>query len=373
VNRSDRKASTAKEQEIKAPATVDPPRTVAVLRALQLGDLLCSVPALKTLRTAFPQAHVTLIGLPWATEFVRRFHHYVDEHVEFPGYPGLPERPCSIDAVPSFLTAMQRRRFDLVVQMHGSGQFVNEIAVLMGGRQTAGYFRPPGFCPDERLFLAYPEGLPEIQRHLRLMSHLRLSAAPPDLEFPIAVSDERALRALEPARGLQPGRYLCVHPGGRGDNRRWPPEQFALLADRLAKAGFTIVVTGTAQEREITRAMIRHMREPVIDLAGQTDLGTLAVLIRDARLLVANDTGVSHLAAALKTPSVIVCIGSDPDRWGPLDRTRHKVLSGSKATTDAVWAAIQMQVGHEGVASHLSSRRSGLPAFLPMTVNAMDA
>ena len=146
---------------------------------MQLGDLLCSVPALKTLRTAFPQAQVTLIGLPWANEFVRRFHHYIDEHLEFPGYPGLPERPCSIEAVPPFLAAMQRRRFDLVLQMHGSGQFVNEIAVLMGGRQTAGYFRPPGFCPDERFFLAYPEGLPEIQRHLHLMRHLGLSAAPP--------------------------------------------------------------------------------------------------------------------------------------------------------------------------------------------------
>jgi ADP-heptose:LPS heptosyltransferase len=63
------------------------------------------------------------------------------------------------------------------------------------------------------------------------------------------------------------------------------------------------------------------------DLAGETSLGGLAALISHAALLVANDTGVSHIATALRTPSVIAACGSDAERWAPLDIALHRTLA----------------------------------------------
>ncbi len=303
-----------------------PPRKIAVFRALQLGDLMCAVPAFRALRAAAPMSHITLVGLPWATSFVKRFHAYVDELLVFPGFPAFPEQPAHLKSVPHFLSEVQRRRFDLAIQMHGDGCLSNPLTVLFAAERSAGFYRPDQYCPDPATFIPWEEREHEVLRNLRLVEFLGAERRGDHLEFPLWEADYRALQRCQinfPA----PGTYVCIHPGARLPSRRWLPQRFAEVADRLALAGMKIVLTGSQDEADVVSEVKRTMRMPAIDLSGKTDLGTLAALLIQARLVVTNDTGVSHIAAAVATPSVVVSCGSDPVRWAPLDNERHRVIS----------------------------------------------
>jgi ADP-heptose:LPS heptosyltransferase len=302
------------------------PRRVAIFRALQLGDLLCTIPALRAIRAALPRAEIVLIGLPWAISFVSRFDRYLDGFIEFPGYPGLPERPPQVGLIPAFLGEVQREGFDLAIQIHGAGTTTNPLVSLFGARRTAGFFQPGEYCPDPDRFVPYPRDGLELRRLLGLLQSLGVEPRGEELEFPIRGEDERAFTALPEARELERGSYVCVHPGASTPLRRWPRERFASVAEALAARGFRIVLTGTAGEASLTSAMARELGTPAIDLAGRTDLGSLAVLLSRARMLVCNDTGVSHVADALHVPSVVISTGDNPARWSPADRKRHRVL-----------------------------------------------
>ncbi len=303
------------------------PQRIAIVRALRgLGDLLCVVPALRALRATLPQAHIALVGLPSVEYFVTRYRHYLDELVEFPGFPGIPERVPDLDQFPIFLAEVHRRHFDLALQMHGSGTYINSFTALLGARYTAGFFLPSLYCPDPDRFLPYPATVPEVERHLRLMEFLGVPRQGDELEFSLQAQDFTDFENLALARDLGPGDYVCIHPGANAPNNRWSPDEFAAVADAHAARGLRVVLTGSRDEAAVTKAVARKMHSRAVNLAGRTSLGALAVLLTRARLLVSNYTGVSHLAAALRVPSVVVFIASDPDRWAPLNHALHRAV-----------------------------------------------
>lgn len=323
----------------------DPPRKVAVFRALQLGDLLCAVPALRAVRNGFPQAEITLIGLPWAGEFVQRFARLVDRFVEFPGFPGLPEREPDIAALPRFLADAQASRYDLAIQMHGRGDLTNPLVGAFGARLMAGFCPPGGACPDPLRFLPWPESGTEIHRCIALTDFLGLPRDGDRLEFPLDYEETLQGEALLARHRLKSRHFVCIHPGARLYTRRWPWDHFAAVAQDVAHRGFRVVLTGSSEEALITRRIARTLPSgTVVDLAGQTGLGAFAALLRHARLLVANDTGVSHVAAALRVPSVIVCCGADPHRFAPLDHALHEVLHHPVACRPC--AHVHCPIGH---------------------------
>ena len=337
---------------LRNPENGELPRRVAILRALKLGDLLCAVPALRALRAALPSAKIRLVGLPWATMLVERFDRYLDGLFELPGFPGFPERPFDAPAFTRFLDEVQDWGPDLVLQLHGSGGLANPLAMLLGGRLTAGFYEPGAYCPDPARFVPYPHRGPEVRRHLGMIEYLGVPLQGDHKEFPVYDDDRRALAAVPGADALVPGAYACVHPGASVPERRWPAERFAASADALAERGLRVVLTGSPGEEAITAAVAAQMRAPALDLAGRTDVGPLAALLEGARLLVSNDTGVVHIAEGVGTPSIIVSfmVGGEIERWAPLDRDRHRYLAGGlTVTVGHVHAEAERLLGRDGV------------------------
>ncbi|HEX5828188.1 MAG TPA: glycosyltransferase family 9 protein [Candidatus Limnocylindrales bacterium] len=317
---------------------------ICLFRALPgIGDLLCAVPAFRAIRTARPDVSVTLVTLPAVAELAARYEDYLDEVLPFPGFPGLPDRRPDVPAIPTFLGGMHERRFDLAIQLHGAGDRTNDVVRLFGARRSAGFHPRGETAPEPARYLPWVEAEHEIVRWLRLVGHLGIAGDDTRLELPVApdadTQGEAVLAEALPPRAGRP--LVIVHPGASAALRRWPARGFATVVDRLVAEGADIVLTGQAGERPLT-ALVRSLvakPERVADLAGRTSLDELAGILRRADLLVANDTGVSHVAAALGTPSVVVFVGTDPVRWAPLDTTRHHAVSGGSARRVADEAA----------------------------------
>ena len=343
---------------------IEPPRRVAVFRALMLGDLLCAVPALRALKAAWPACELTLIGLPWARELAGRLVQ-VDRFIAFPGYPGLPETEPNLLALPAFLRQVQEQRFDLLLQLHGSGVVVNPLVAAFGARHVAGFAAPGTYCAEPALSIAWPEAGHEIERLLQVTDHLGVPRRGLRLEFPVHDEDRRVLARLWPGIDDDGGAYVCVHAGAQLASRRWPLQRFAAVADHLAQCGCRVLLTGSAGEARLVAELQAAMRHRAVNLAGQTNLGVLGALIERARLLVCNDTGVSHIAAALGTPSVVVSCGADVARWAPLDRERHVGLWEPMACRPCAHA--QCPVGHGCARAIEASRVAALAEQMTWT------
>ena len=334
------------------PATPESP--IVVFRALPgLGDFLCIVPTLRALRHARPGAEIHLIGLPGTRGLAERFAAYVDQFHVFPGHPCLPEQPDPGPAARAQFSASIRALAPaLALQLHGSGEVVNEIVLALGARAAGGFHRAGQPSPDPDRFLVWSDDEPEAQRGLRLLRALGILAGPHDgmdgLEFPLAASANRNVRELlQPLNGR---RYAVVHPGSARAETRWGADGFVGVMDRLRMDGFGIVLTGTSDEAPLVRRLVGDGQD-VVDVAGRTDLDTLGWVLRGASLLVANDTGVVHLGAALGVPSVVVFTTDDPGhvrRWAPLDATRHLAVP---ANSEQVLRAIDRLLTTEGAAA----------------------
>lgn len=300
-------------------------RNVALFRALNLGDMLCAIPTLRVLRRQLPKAHISLIGLRSALPILERFPEYLDELIEFPGDAAFPEQLVNEEALSDFYRDMRARSFDLALQIHGSGQRANHIVHAMAPKQWVGFVPEKCQAVQGRL-LPWPDDLHEIHRYLALLQYIGLDAADDRLELPVTAEDEASADSIALQSGLELEKTVFIHPGARLASRRWPLDRFAKVARTISERGWQIAVTGSTRESELAKALIARSGCPLVNLSGVTSLGSLASLLQRGKLLVCNDTGISHVAAGVHLPSVVIASGSDVVRWAPLDKKRHTVL-----------------------------------------------
>lgn len=166
----------------------------------------------------------------------------------------------------------------------------------------------PGSLLDVRHRVA--DDIHEVERSLSLGQAMGYS---------LPAGDDGALRVTGPTPlatvGLEPGRYVVVHPGSTAPARTWPAERHRDLVRRLHAMGVEVAVTGSGAEKAVTAAVAG---EEALDLGGRLDLGGLAGLLAGAAAVVCGNTGPAHLAAAVGTPVVSLYAPTVPAvRWRP--------------------------------------------------------
>jgi ADP-heptose:LPS heptosyltransferase len=221
---------------------------------------------------------------------------------------------------------MQAERFDLAVQLYGSGVYSNPFTLMLGARATAGFVRPGD--PPGRLDAALP--FPEVRREVeRPLALTRFLGAPPcgdRVEFPLWPEDEAAAEELL-AGADRP--LIGVHPAGTEATKRWPAERFAAAASELARRlGGTVVLCAGPGERPLADAVAARVQGPCRNLAGRTSLPVAGAVLERLAIFLTNDSGPAHVAYALGVPSVTIFGGTDPVRWGPSEDARqHRTLA----------------------------------------------
>jgi ADP-heptose:LPS heptosyltransferase len=293
---------------------------LAVLRANAIGDYLVSLPAIVALRAAYPAAELVLLGAGWHVGFLAGRPGPVDRCLPVPPTVGVrDDRPPSPPgAVESFFARMRAERFDLAVQLQGGGRHSNPFVRRLGARVTAGS-RAPDAPPLDRT-VPYTGHQHEIHRFLEVAAVV--GAAPVTLEPRLAVTDADRAEAAAVLAGDRP--LVVLHPGANDPRRRWPVERLAVVGSELARKGARLAVVGTAAEQPLVDRLLDGLDGDAADLAGQLGLGGLAGLLEQATLLVGNDSGPRHLAAAVGTATVAIHWGVSLGTYGPLYRARHR-------------------------------------------------
>ena len=290
---------------------------VVVRGANWVGDAVMTVPALRALRHLLPHAHITLATRTWA-EGIFADVDFVDDLLL------IDERAKGLRGFLSQTRAWRAHRFDLALLFPNA---VGPALVALAARVPVRF----GYATDGRApLLTHTLPTPEWRstRH-EVFYYLYLVAALENLltgeqavtmrepQFDLSVSDMRRADAgsLLFASGVRFDRpVVALCPGSINSRaKRWPAESYAALADKLImEAGVSVVLIGSAAEQDVTDEVCAHMRQRPVVLTGKTTLAQTVAVLSLSDLLVTNDTGPAHIAAALGRPTLVIFGPTNP-------------------------------------------------------------
>lgn len=301
-----------------------------LIRPDHLGDVVLAGPTVARLRAALPDAHLTLLVGPWS-EGVAALLPAVDHLLvtPFPAFARGHRPSLAARYGPLFATArlLHRARYDAALILRDDDWWSAWLTALARIPRRIGHDHPA-----LRPFLTHVLPASHAPRHVTAASLALADAAlgthrPPadpardPLALRMSDAQHRAARALldptHPSDVLGMRLPLAIHPGSGSPIKRWHIGDWGEVARTLTDSDEPVVLTGGPDERDLTAAVARQLGRPAIDLAGLTDVGTLAAVFALCRLVLGPDSGPLHLAAAVGTPTVHLYGPADVRRFGP--------------------------------------------------------
>ncbi len=299
---------------------------ILCIRPDGIGDMVCALPAFAALRLAHPGAHLTVMASPLNAPIIQADPAVsetlvVDRQGPHQGARGMY----------ALVRSVRRARYDAVIVMR-TATYTNVLAATSGAALRVGYKGKPGSCwLSHALDGGHTHGSEhEVVRSMRLADALGVSATAADPV--ITLTDEESAWASRwlADNGIDDGApFVGVHPGGSSADKRYPEDRFGKAASRLSaemRSTVPTVVFGGPDDAARV-AGVQDGVEGVAVSAGSLTLRQLICLIARARVMLVNDSGPMHMAAAARVPLVAIFGPTDHVRWMPRAATAQLVMA----------------------------------------------
>jgi lipopolysaccharide heptosyltransferase I len=290
------------------------PQRILLIKPSAIGDVVHALPILNLLRRRWPQAHISWLVTPGCAGLLEG-HPQLNEIILFERhrYAKLWRDPELVVELIELTRQLRKQRFDLAVDLQGlfrSGWLTYQSrAPIRVGFSNSREFAWMGYTHRVAVDTMEQHAL---ERYLSMTDLLGCGRSP--VQFVFATNDADREFAAHLTRGIE--RYALLFPGTNWPTKRWPVAHFAAMVEPLEKQfGLRCIVGGSSGEAQLA-SQIRG----ALNLAGKTNLRQLTALIERADLVISNDSGPMHIAAALGKPLVAPFGPTNPIRTGPYRR-----------------------------------------------------
>lgn len=314
-------------------------KKILIINPFGIGDVLFTTPIIHTLKDAYPGARIGYI-CNGRTAALLQSNPYVDCVYVYDRDEFNDVRRESFFAWLKknleFMGQLRKGRFDLALDLSLNSQY-GFFSWYAGIKERVGYdYKNRGIFLTKKWKLSGYSQMHVVEYYARLLESLGLVLKYRGLELYLKDGDKIAAEEILSKEGISHDDFLAgVIPGGGrswGKDaylKHWPPENFAGLADKLVeKYKAKIIIMGDFSEKEIARKVIKNMQHKAIDLCGETTVGKMAALLEKMSLVITNDGGPLHMAAALGKKTLSFFGPVDPKVYGPYpyDKKRHIIL-----------------------------------------------